>query len=320
MSKQEDRTQADAPGESGVQAPGRRRAADSLVDAPGRARPLEQPSGSTVTTSTDGLPSRRALRRAQQQSAALVSDATAQIARLQAAPGSDPSKVDPQVLAEQLALAERAAALNRRAGTSSHAPTDPTAAHNLGPAAAPAALAATTTAVPPAGMTAGTATGSTAAGSTAAGPTVAGSSPSGSAAGPSTKPGWQPSGSRETKRRKRKPAETTGAKTATAGAKATASGTNTGKANAAAPTSATAAPTPTPAAATGWVPVSGAARNLDDRTPLPAGSALGLDPLDAVTAGLGRTQRNRRISWGLAVVAVVALGTVLTLILTGFGH
>jgi hypothetical protein len=66
--------------------------------------------------------------------------------------------------------------------------------------------------------------------------------------------------------------------------------------------------------------VSGAARDLDDRTPLPAGSALGLDPLDAVTAGLGRTQRNRRISWGLAVVAVVALGTVLTLILTGFGH
>ncbi|MCU1571929.1 MAG: hypothetical protein JWO93_11 [Micrococcaceae bacterium] len=306
MSKQEDRTPVDAPGESGVQAPGRRRAADSLVDAPGRARPLEQLSGSTGTTSTDGLPSRRSLRRAQ-QSAALVSDATAQIARLQAAPGSDPSKVDPQVLAEQLALAERAAALNRRAGKSSPAPSDPTAAHNLGPAAAPAAPAATTTAVPPAGTAGPTTAGPSAVGTPApAGPTAAvGSSPPGSTAGPTTQSGWQPSGSRDTKRRKRKP-------TPAAAAKATSA--------TAAPASATAAPTTTPAAATGWVPVSGAARDLDDRTPLPAGSALGLDPLDAVTAGLGRTQRNRRISWGLAVVAVVALGTVLTLILTGFGH
>lgn len=44
-----------------------------------------------------------------------------------------------------------------------------------------------------------------------------------------------------------------------------------------------------------------------DAQPLPAQAAHGLEPLDAVTAGLGRVKRNRLLSWGAAVVGFAAL-------------
>lgn len=41
--------------------------------------------------------------------------------------------------------------------------------------------------------------------------------------------------------------------------------------------------------------------------PMPAQRAHGLEPLDAVTAGLGRVQRNRFLQWGVAVIGLGAL-------------
>jgi hypothetical protein len=50
--------------------------------------------------------------------------------------------------------------------------------------------------------------------------------------------------------------------------------------------------------------------------PLPAQSAHGLEPLDAMTAGLGRVQRNRILQWGVAVVGLAALIAGITMIIT----
>lgn len=50
--------------------------------------------------------------------------------------------------------------------------------------------------------------------------------------------------------------------------------------------------------------------------PLPAQSAHGLEPLDAVTAGLGRVQRTRILQWGVAAVGLAALIAGLSMIIT----
>ena len=50
--------------------------------------------------------------------------------------------------------------------------------------------------------------------------------------------------------------------------------------------------------------------------PMPADYAHGLEPLDAVTAGLGRTQRNMLIQWGSIIVGGAALVVGLIMVLT----
>ncbi len=57
-----------------------------------------------------------------------------------------------------------------------------------------------------------------------------------------------------------------------------------------------------------------------EMSPLPAGSAHGLEPLDAVTAGLGRLQRNRLILWGAVAIGGVALIAGFTMIITGLAR
>lgn len=54
--------------------------------------------------------------------------------------------------------------------------------------------------------------------------------------------------------------------------------------------------------------------------PLPAGNAHGLEPLDAVTAGLGRVQRNRLIQWGAIIIGGVALIAGLSMLIIGLAH
>ncbi|MCY0903886.1 hypothetical protein [Arthrobacter sp. H14-L1] len=54
--------------------------------------------------------------------------------------------------------------------------------------------------------------------------------------------------------------------------------------------------------------------------PLPAGSAHGLEPLDAVTAGLGRLRRNRLMLWGAVAIGGVALIAGFTMIITGLAR
>lgn len=50
--------------------------------------------------------------------------------------------------------------------------------------------------------------------------------------------------------------------------------------------------------------------------PMPADYAHGLEPLDAVTAGLGRTQRNLIIQWGSVLVGAIALVVAAIMIFT----
>ena len=54
--------------------------------------------------------------------------------------------------------------------------------------------------------------------------------------------------------------------------------------------------------------------------PVAANSAYGLDPLDAATAGLGRARRLRMLQLGVLVLGVVALIAGITLIVTGLAH
>ncbi len=54
--------------------------------------------------------------------------------------------------------------------------------------------------------------------------------------------------------------------------------------------------------------------------PLPAGNAHGLEPLDAVTAGLGRVQRNRLIQWGAIIIGGVALIAGLSMLIIVLAH
>jgi len=82
------------------------------------------------------------------------------------------------------------------------------------------------------------------------------------------------------------------------------------------------APPPGPAAATGAPAVAPGARaaavtgaaapgpegvTRTQMPPMPADYAHGLEPLDAVTAGLGRTQRNLFIQWGSIILGGAAL-------------
>ena len=53
--------------------------------------------------------------------------------------------------------------------------------------------------------------------------------------------------------------------------------------------------------------------------PIGARNAFGLDPLDVMTAGLGRTRRIRWVSFGLAGAGFAALITSILLIVSGFG-
>lgn len=54
--------------------------------------------------------------------------------------------------------------------------------------------------------------------------------------------------------------------------------------------------------------------------PLPAGSAHGLEPLDAATAGLDRVRRNRLMQLAVLAVGAVALVAGLIMIISGLGH
>ncbi|WP_146067330.1 hypothetical protein [Arthrobacter sp. SX1312] len=193
------------------------------------------------------LPGGRRDRRRRQSEArqAFAEDASGHLAGLQAAGTDDPFVVDPAVLAQQKALAARAAALNSRArrmqepserdGQRTPPPNDPTAAHNLSIITPPEFVR-----VP------GSAQSVLRAPATSHIPVVL------------PRPG-QP------------------------------------------------ASVPRP-----QVQGSGSAGSPDPSTvtePVGARDAFGLDPLDAMTAGLGRLRRVRYLQYSLLVVGVTALAT-----------
>jgi hypothetical protein len=67
-------------------------------------------------------------------------------------------------------------------------------------------------------------------------------------------------------------------------------------------------------------PIRGADGEAGEMPPLPAGSAHGLEPLDAVTAGLGRAQRARLVQWLAVLLGALALIIGLTMIINGMSR
>ncbi|MBW4096176.1 MAG: hypothetical protein HIU81_12850 [Acidobacteria bacterium] len=58
----------------------------------------------------------------------------------------------------------------------------------------------------------------------------------------------------------------------------------------------------------------------EEASPIAAGSAHGLEPLDALTAGLGRANRSRSLVWGSVAVGALALIVGIIMIIIGLSH
>ncbi|RKR29769.1 hypothetical protein [Arthrobacter oryzae] len=224
----------------------------------------------------------------------LVEQAKNQMAKMEPIAATDPDAVDPAILAEQIAMAERAAVLNRRAAAKQKlaeqnsqpaAPrNDPTTANNLAMVTPlefekvpgvdrPVMKRPATSYVPVV---------------TNPGPRV--DAP--------RKPGLRRPGLS----RQRAAAAATGSAAGRAGVLA--------RAEAAAK-----AGTARPADAAGATE-----ENVVGGQPVAAHSAYGLDPLDAATAGLGRARRLRMLQLGVLALGVVALIAGITLIVTGLAR
>lgn len=228
----------------------------------------------------------------------LVEQAHNQLAKMEHIVATDPEAVDPAVLAEQIALAERAAVLNRRAAAkqklaeqnSQPAPprNDPTTANNLAMVTPlefvqvpgverPVMKRPATSYVPVV---------------TNSGPRVEAPRKSGT-----RRPGLsRQRGTGPTTGRAGVLARAEAAARAAAGAAATAGGE-----------------AEKPAALE-------AEENFPGRMPVAAKSAYGLDPLDAATAGLGRARRLRMLQLGVLALGLCALIAGITLIVTGLAR
>jgi len=263
-----------APAESGSRAP--------KAPAAGAAGPVgKSPEGMTVE---QALAARELL----------AEQAKNQVAKMEHIAATDPDAVDPAVLAEQIALAERAAILNRRAAAKQKlaeqnsqpaAPrNDPATANNLAMVTPlefekvpgverPVMKRPATSYVPVV---------------TNPGPRV--DAP--------RKPGLRRPGLS----RKGAAAPAAGRAGVLARAEAAA------KAGTARPVSATA------------ISAGETDENFVGGEPVAANSAYGLDPLDAATAGLGRARRFRMLQFGVLALGVVALIAGITLIVTGLAR
>jgi hypothetical protein len=224
----------------------------------------------------------------------LAAQALNQMAKMEHITATDPDAVDPAVLAEQIALAERVAILNRRAAAKQKlaeqnsqpaAPrNDPTTANNLAMVTPlefekvpgverPVMKRPATSYVPVV---------------TNPGPRV--DAP--------RKPGLRRPGLSRQR------------------AAAAAAGSAAGRAGVLARAEAAAkAGTARPVAAAGE-----SEENFVGGEPVAAHSAYGLDPLDAATAGLGRARRLRLLQLGVLALGVIALIAGITLIVTGLAH
>ena len=227
----------------------------------------------------------------------LAEQAKNQVAKMEHIAATDPDAVDPAVLAEQIALAERAAVLNRRAAAKQKLAeqnsqpavprNDPTTANNLAMVTPlefekvpgverPVMKRPATSYVPVV---------------TNPGPRL--DAP--------RKPGLRRPGLS----RQRAAAPATGSAAGRAGVLARAE-----------------------AAANGTARPANAAANSAGETeerlvggePVAANAAYGLEPLDAATAGLGRARRLRMLQLGVLALGIIALIAGITLIVTGLAR
>jgi hypothetical protein len=222
-----------------------------------------------------------------------------QLAKMEHIAATDPDAVDPDVLAEQIALAERAAVLNRRAAAKQKLAeqNSPPAPLRSGPSTADNLAMVTPlefVEVP------GVERPVMKRPATSYVPVV--TNP-----GPRVETPRKSGGRRPESSRQRDSGPTSGRAGVLARAEAAARGT-TGTAPSASASAGTAAGNPA-----AQVPDE----NLAGRTPVAANAAYGLDPLDAATAGLGRAHRLRVLQLAVLILGVLALVAGITLIITG---
>lgn len=229
----------------------------------------------------------------------IAEQARNQIAKMEHIAATDPEAVDPEILAEQIALAERAAILNKRAmakqklaeqaSQPAHPKTEPSAVSNLAMVTPlefekvpgidrPVMKKPATTYVPVV-----------------------------------TNPGPRLQLPRTTGARKSGPSRLRNA------------GPVTGRAGVLARAEAAAQAASDPAAAIAASAsveslAADAGENFVDKPRVAANSAYGLEPLDAVTAGLGRAHRIRLLQLGVLALGIVALIAGVTMIVSGLAR
>lgn len=227
----------------------------------------------------------------------IAEQARNQIAKMEHIAANDPEAVDPEILAEQIALAERAAVLNKRAmakqklaeqaSQPAQPKTEPSAVSNLAMVTPlefekvpgvdrPVMKKPATTYVPVV-----------------------------------TNPGPRLQPPSATGTRKSGPPRLRNAGPVTGRARVLA------RAEAAAQAASDPASAPVTASASGEPWAAEAGENFVDKPRVPANSAYGLEPLDAVTAGLGRAHRIRLLQLGVLALGIVALIAGVTMIISG---
>jgi hypothetical protein len=254
----------------------------------------------------------------------IAAQARNQIAKMEHIASMDPEAVDPEILAEQIALAERAAVLNRRAMARQKLAEQAGTPAVQGRTAAPTDKPNPSTANKPNPSTANKPGPSTANNLAMVTPLefvqVPGverpvmKPPATSHVPVTTRPGTKVSpGTKVPPGGKRKPA---------ARPKAPAADPATGRSQviARAEAAAKAAGRPKPVTRPAGQPDNQSEDLFEDLPRVPASSAYGLDPLDAATAGLTRARRNRILQFCILAFGILALVAGIILIVSGMSR
>jgi len=281
------------PGQASPQA-GAPQARAPQADTPEADTPQSAPSQAGTDSQ---LPQGMTVEQALAARSLLAEQARNQIAKMEHIAANDPEAVDPEILAEQIALAERAAVLNKRAmakqklaqqaSQPANPKTEPSAVSNLAMVTPlefekvpgidrPVMKKPATTYVPLV-----------------------------------TNPGprLQPPSTTGTRKSGPPRLRNAGPVTGRAGVLA--------RAEAAAQAASDPAAAPVTASASGEPWAAEAGENFVDKPRVAANSAYGLEPLDAVTAGLGRALRIRLLQLGVLALGIVALIAGVTMIISG---
>ena len=293
--------------------------ANPIIPAPmGQPLPSQAKPGQANPANGVGVPAGMSVEQALAARTLIAEQAKNQLAKMEHIASLDPEAVDPDILAEQIALAERAAVLNRRAMAKQKlaeqaAPAQPVSA----PTSAPSPKSVATQSVPQTGP----ATADNLAMVTplefvqmpgvdrpVMKPPATSYVPLATQAGPKVRPGGKG----------RRPS-TTSTAPAAGSSQAAASGRSRVIARAEAAARAAAEPKRVlpvrPVVAD--MPVGEPDDLFDDLPRIPARSAHGLEPLDAATAGLARAKRLRLMQVLVLAFGVVALISGVILIVSG---
>jgi hypothetical protein len=279
---------AQKEGPTQAQAPADPARAQAQPQAP--AQPKAAPT-SAGASAGDELPEGITVEQALETRALIAEQAKNQLAKMEHIAATDPEAVDPEILAQQIALAERAAVLNKRAMAKQklaeqNAPTQP---QNGPSTASNLAMVTPLEFVEVPGVDR---------------PVM--KRPATSYVPVVTSPGPRvPSrGARQSKKpRSGGSTPSTGRSRVIARAEAAARA---------------ASGTAGPQANTGWDAES--KEEFAARPPVSAKSAYGLDPLDAATAGLGRAHRLRILQMGVLALGAIALITGVIMIISGLSR